>query len=413
MNKDMLRVETDIVIFGGGIAGLWLANRLVAEGFHIVIFENHTLGGQQTRCSQGIIHGGTKYALNAILSSEVQAISDMPRRWRDCLTGSGEIDLSQTKVRSNAHYMWSSAGLGSKITAFFASKALKSKVSAVVPDNRPDAFTSKAFTGSLYELDEFVVDVPSLLSNLIKNLKKQNIQILKTPPSLQWNPPSNHSQECIAFDCPEEQSTIELHAQKFILASGEGNTRVSKALNRDNNPTPLSKMQLRPLQMVLGRASELPEIFAHCIGNNPKPLLTITTHETYTGDKVWYIGGLIAEEGVDQTREELIEATCRAFSTHLPWIELPEDMTWTTHRVNRAEPHQDSGGKPDTVFVSEHQNQFTVWPTKLALAPALADSVLEKLEQSAIIPRCAFSKRIKIPEAEICLPLWDDVFDSH
>ena len=60
------------MIFGGGIAGLWMANRLTDEGYHVIIIEPHELGGQQTRCSQGIIHGGTKYALNAVLSTEVQ-----------------------------------------------------------------------------------------------------------------------------------------------------------------------------------------------------------------------------------------------------------------------------------------------------------------------------------------------------
>ena len=70
-------LRPDIVIFGGGIAGLWLINRLNAAGYQCLLLESATLGGDQTLASQGIIHGGLKYALGGNLSNESEAISAM------------------------------------------------------------------------------------------------------------------------------------------------------------------------------------------------------------------------------------------------------------------------------------------------------------------------------------------------
>ena len=90
-----LRYSTDIVIFGGGVAGLWLLNALRSAGYQAILFEKESLGGAQTMASQGIIHGGLKYALQGALSSATQAIADMPSRWRACLDGSGELDWGE------------------------------------------------------------------------------------------------------------------------------------------------------------------------------------------------------------------------------------------------------------------------------------------------------------------------------
>lgn len=68
-------IPLDIAIFGGGIAGLWLANLLRQRGFSCVVLEAGTLGGGQTLLSQGILHGGLKYALGGTLSSESEAIA--------------------------------------------------------------------------------------------------------------------------------------------------------------------------------------------------------------------------------------------------------------------------------------------------------------------------------------------------
>ena len=60
----------DIVILGGGVSGLWSLNRLRQSGYNAILIESTKLGSGQTRYAQGIIHGGTKYALTGQMNSE-------------------------------------------------------------------------------------------------------------------------------------------------------------------------------------------------------------------------------------------------------------------------------------------------------------------------------------------------------
>ena len=94
----MTRPDLDAIIIGGGIAGLWLLNRLTSDGYGCVLLEADELGCGQTLASQGMIHGGIKYALGGALTGASEAIADMPDRWRAALAGEGPVDLSGLEV---------------------------------------------------------------------------------------------------------------------------------------------------------------------------------------------------------------------------------------------------------------------------------------------------------------------------
>jgi len=98
-------LSVDISIFGGGIAGLWALARLRQAGYQAVLFQQGAFGGVQTLASQGIIHGGSKYALTGKLTAASQAIADMPGIWRDCLSGTGELDLSAVSLPVSAYLL--------------------------------------------------------------------------------------------------------------------------------------------------------------------------------------------------------------------------------------------------------------------------------------------------------------------
>ena len=66
-------LSTDVLIVGGGIAGLWLHARLRQLGYASLLVENASLGGGQSVKSQGIIHGGAKYALHGALTGAFPA----------------------------------------------------------------------------------------------------------------------------------------------------------------------------------------------------------------------------------------------------------------------------------------------------------------------------------------------------
>ena len=94
----MARIDVEVAIVGAGIAGLWLGNLLAQRGIAFAICEAEAVGGVQTAASQGIVHGGLKYALGGEATSASRSLATMPARWRACLAGHGDADLRGVPV---------------------------------------------------------------------------------------------------------------------------------------------------------------------------------------------------------------------------------------------------------------------------------------------------------------------------
>jgi glycerol-3-phosphate dehydrogenase len=393
------QLTTDVVIIGAGIAGLWLHHRLNDLGYHALLLENGLIGEGQTLSSQGIIHGGSKYALNGILSKASQVISTMPARWKACLAGQGEIDLSSVKKLTEHQLLWSQDRLSSKMVSFFASKALRSRMQFVEKKQRPAPFSDPAFKGALYQLDEPVLDVPSLLEAMVKPWQERMLAV-PADTDYQWQKNGAQIESLLVGQ------QFEIKAKQFILTAGEGNESVIKSMQQDQ-----PAMQRRPLQMLLCKSRDannpLPTIYAHSLGSGSKPIATISSHRDKTGNVVWYLGGNIAEQGVGKAPEALIGEARALLSEILPWVELPE-LEWATHPVNRAEPQQSNRSRPDSAFVSSQGNLHVCWPTKLALAPDLADQAISAIEKSGLAADT--HQNPDFPHPQIAASLWDRAF---
>ena len=363
-------ISTDVLIVGAGVAGLWLNARLRKQGFSTIVVERESLGGGQSVKSQGIIHGGAKYALHGALTGASEAIADMPRRWREALAGDGELDLSGVRILSQAHYLWSPGTLAGNLTSFFASKAVRGRVDQVKGEQLPPALQDPRFKGKVYRLAELVVDVPSLIERLA-NLAGDGLL-------------AGHSIEPL-FDNNEwvglRVDGRDIHAQRIVFSAGAGNAELLASAGIS-----VPAQQLRPLHMVLVKGPSLKPLYAHCLGGGPKPRITVTTHPAANGEWVWYLGGDIAEaDGVAREPAEQIAVAQKELSNLLPWVDLSQAQ-WATLRVNRAEPAQSGLVRPDNAFLSDQGRLLVGWPTKLALAPDFSDRVLQALEQDGIKP---------------------------
>nr|MBO2509418.1 FAD-dependent oxidoreductase [Gammaproteobacteria bacterium] len=385
-------LSTDVLIIGGGVAGLWLNARLRRQGFATLLVENASLGGGQTLKSQGIIHGGTKYALHGALSGSAEAIADMPRRWREALAGSGELDLSGVRLLSDAHYLWSPGTLTGNLASFFASKAMRTRVDQVKDDQLPPALQSPAFKGKVYRLNELVLDVPSLVARLAELagdglLAGSRIAALR------------NGEELVGLRVDD----YEIRAQRIVLSAGAGNEALLAELGL-RQPA----QQRRPLHMVLVKGPSLKPLYAHCLGGGPKPRITVTSHPAADGQWVWYLGGDIAEaDGVARDQTAQIAAARRELETLLPWIDLAE-ARFATLRVDRAEPAQSGLVRPDNAFLAEHGRLLVGWPTKLALAPDFADRVLASLERADLRP-AARPPLPALPRPPLARPVWEEL----
>jgi glycerol-3-phosphate dehydrogenase len=394
-------VQADVAIFGGGIAGLWLLARLRNAGFNAVLLETRTLGAGQTHYAQGIIHGGTKYALTGSVGSSANAIADMPRIWRDCLAGTGELDLREVKILSPFQYMWSTEKLTSRLAGFFASHLMRSRTKPLDKDEQPVVFQTGQFKGQVYRLEEPVLDTASLIKALAQPHESeiwpvhgaQNIHFgstgkLGTPPAVQLTAPTGQS--------------VKLQTKRLVLAAGKGNQALLAALNR-SQPV----MQLRPVHMVMMRGLLLDGVFAHCIGMTDKPRITITTHKDRNGQTVWYLGGQLAEDGVQRTPLAQLDAARSELTDILPWLDFSA-VQWASLLIDRAEPRQPGSKRPDNAFVEEQDGIITAWPVKMALAPMLAQNTINLLKQGGVTPGTP-NDTFMWPERPSFAPLpWDE-----
>lgn len=386
--------STDIVIFGGGVAGLWLLNRLSAEGYGTILLEQNKLGGGQSINAQGIIHGGLKYALHGALGGASQAIADMPRRWRDCIEGRGEIDLSACRVLSPHFLLWSGAGIGAGMKAFLGSKAIAGRTAPAAAEEIPEILRGR---GAVYRLPDFVLDARSLIEALARP-HRDKIHMIGPQTSTDaaerrraLGPADACAEEHVEFQSSAGRrelrvraagASMSIKARRYIFCAGEGN---KKLIGRAGLLLP--RCQSRPLKMVSVGGASLPPIFMHALGAgfSATPMLTITSHVDAAGEPVWYLGGELAERGTGRTDAAQIDAAKRQLAGLLPETHL-RDLRWRCRDINRAEPASPGGRRPDNACVSAEQDIIVAWPVKLALAPALADLVVRSLRGDGIEP---------------------------
>lgn len=394
--------DVDIAVIGGGIGGLWLLNRLRARGYNAVLFEHEALGNQQSVNSQGMIHGGIKYALSGMLTGSSEAIADMPEHWRRCLHGEGDVDLRGVNILSDHFYLWSSDTIASRLTSFFASKLTRGRVDNVAPDERHPIFQDPAFRGNVYRLVDMVLDVPSVLAKLAANARGCIYHI--DGDSMSFERDARGEVIALIANCGAE--TIRCNAQCFIFSAGAGNAEL---LAKIGSKKP--EMQCRPLHQALVKHAYPHALYAHCTGVNPSPRLTISSHRLYDGSWAWYLGGDLATDGVAMSDAQLIDTAKNELHELFPWVNFGETR-WATLRIDRAEPKQKGLVKPDKAFAGiaeKHANVIVAWPTKLTLAPNMADEVEALLSIDPKAPplpaACA-----NLPAPRIAKPCWELLF---
>lgn len=377
-------IDIDVLIFGGGVAGLWTLSRLRGCGYRCLLLESRALGATQSIGSQGIIHGGVKYALTGEASSAARAIADMPARWADCLAGRGEVDLSAVRTISPCTYLWTTPGLVSRVAGLAASKVLRTNVERVPGQDRPPALARAPRGVDVYRVEEPVLDARSVLYALVDWTRCPPVRYDALDPASVRNVDGRAMLRASVSD-----EWVEVHAAHIVLTAGPGNEPLLRTLAPLRPPE--ARMQRRPLHMAMvrGPADVLPPLFGHCLGASSLPRLTVTgwsSDSTPAGEPrhvVWYIGGQVAERGVDLSPEAQIMEARRELAACVPWVNT-SGCRWATARWERAEGLAADGRRPDLPVLHSSALVSVAWPSKLALAPLLADQVVACLGERGI-----------------------------
>lgn len=356
-------MDMDVVIFGGGAAGLWLLDDLTRRDWNAVLLEAHALGTGQTVAAQGIIHGGLKYTLQGLLTKSATSIREMPAIWRECLDGQREPNLSAVRRRSDECYLWRTDSLSSRLGMLGAQFGLRVAPQSVAADDRPEIL--RGCPGTVARLPEQVISTVSLIEVLAN---RNRDRLLKVDPAR------------VTFQCRQpgevasiQSGDIEIHPRAVVFSAGAGNATLRRSVG-----LAVEAMQRRPLHMVLLRGERLPIFQGHCV-DGAKTRVTITSEADSSGRTVWQVGGQIAEDGVAWDERTLLSQAREELRSVLPGIDL-SSVEWSTYRVDRAEGIAPGGKRPESVQIRRDGNCLTAWPTKLALVPQLATELVAELQ---------------------------------
>jgi glycerol-3-phosphate dehydrogenase len=367
-------MQLDAVIFGGGVAGLWLLDELTRRGRSALLLESDALGSGQTIASQGIIHGGLKYTLQGLLTRSARSIRDMPALWQDCLTGQSEPNLTATHVRSDCCYLWRTDSVASRLGMIGARVGLRTASESLSTDERPDVL--KNCPGSVSRLNEQVISPRSFLNDLAGRHRDRILKIDRMSGDVggpRFEQDETGRVTSLHLRDPNSGAELELQPATVVLTAGAGNAGLRRRLGLDEQA-----MQRRPLHMVLCRG-ELLVLNGHCV-DGAKTRVTITSDVDNASQVIWQIGGQLSEDGVTMDEPELLMYAKQEIEAMIPGVDL-SGMAWSTYRVDRAERAMPQGKRPETIQILEDANILTAWPTKLVLAPVLAETLCERIER--------------------------------
>ena len=368
-------MQVDALIFGGGVAGLWLLDELHQRGWNTLLLEAKELGHGQTVASQGIIHGGLKYTLQGLMTRSATNIREMPGIWRDCLNGLRKPDLSQTRMRADDCCLWRTDSVSSRLGMIGARFGLRVSPQALADDERPEIL--KDCPGTVSRLEEQVISTPSMIQAFADAHQSRILKIdFPNHVELVSADGPEAGLKSVKLTHPNTGEMLELNPNVSIFSAGGGNAALRAACGLST-----SNMQRRPLHMVMVRGRSLPHLNGHCV-DGASTRVTVTSDTDSQGRVVWQLGGQVAELGTSMQPDELARFARSELQAAVPGINLT-DTEWTTYRVDRAEGLDENGKRPDNARVIREGRILTVWPTKLALAPLAALSAIDQMNDFA------------------------------
>lgn len=387
----------DFLVFGSGIAGLWLYNDLRRKGFSVTLIEQDRLGGIQTIGSQGMIHGGQKYTLGGAVPDVASRVAAMPALWQECLAGKGLLDLSAVEVLAAEQIMWPDSSLFSGVASFAAAKSVNGKTEKRGGHALPEALRLHGIrTG--YVLHEMVMDSKSLVGALLQNGREEIYKARLT--NLERDKDGNIVHAVLAGD---DGKAVTVAARYYIFACGKGNEDILPMLGAD----PQKITQRRPLRQVMAAGLPYP-LFGHCVSAHPKPRVTVTSYRRPEGGYLWYLGGGLAEAGTGMDEAAHIRFAAKEMRALFPELDWNR-VKWGTWDVDRAEAFDEKGRLPAGPSIRPFGNALVVWPAKMTFAPALSLLLGEWLEKEAVRPAIKTGAVLPFKMPEEALYPWETI----
>ncbi|MES2708424.1 MAG: FAD-dependent oxidoreductase [Verrucomicrobiota bacterium] len=381
-------IHRQVIIAGAGIAGLWTLRRLLAAGYDAILLERDAIGAGQTLGAQGILHGGVKYGLDGSNRDIAARLRALPPVWHECLAGKREPSLAAARTLSPCQHLWAGGSWLAQVGATVGARAMQGEVRKLERADWPAALSGGGHKGAVYELEETVLEVKTVLAALAEPVRDRIFHAETT--RFETRPDGGLA----ALHCGNPRLTADV----FLFMAATGNERAAEALGLGREIT-----QRRPLKQIMVRG-KLPALYGHCVTVSPKPVVTITSHPL-EDEMVWYLGGGVAEDGVTMTDEEAITSARRKLMEIFPNLDFSQTR-WACWSVDRAEPNA-ARRLPDGPALVERGNAALAWPAKLVYAPALAEKALDFVAGRLSPAAVPASDAIPLPLAEMGTFPWE------
>ena len=359
-------MRLDAVIFGGGAAGLWLLDRLSRDGHHVVLLESRGLGAGETVGSQGILNVGRSIKASGLSSRVTKPLRELPNVWRDALLGRIVPNLTRTRLRSECCYLWQAES--SVVPSSRERGVFGAHLNEPHPDDERPAVLTEV-TGPVRRVPEQVICPASYLADLADQYRDR-LLLIDAERGLQFWMNSPGEVDAIQLTSPTDGRTLELRPRQVIFTAGCDNARLRERVGLSVDALPS-----RPLHMVLARGN-LPELNGHCV-EGAANLVTVTSDFDGDGRTVWQIGGRIAKDGMKLDPHAQTERVRAELACILPRLNL-KGVEWSTYRLDRVEEEFGNSSRREAIQVFCAGNVTTGCPTKLVLAPVLADEIADR-----------------------------------
>ncbi len=362
-------LECDVLVVGGGVQGLWLANDLTRRGFSVTLLTDRALGFGQTLHSHLLLHRGYLYSDLEL----IKQIRESERMFRFFV----DEHMAEPPNRVTMYVMNRAEELRRRQT--WAAADLRwapCKLPAVFAGGEAGHATAMA-TGEMW------LDGEELMAALAAPVAGRLVRAA----GARFEPQSG------AVVATSNGIELAFAADYVVLAAGAGNAALAHAALRGGSgrgaPVP---QQLRRSQMMVVRNAELPDIaFVH------PELSLFSVAKRWDGEVVWLVsfGSDETYEGdpagddppVDRAR---LGAGVNALARVVPSLGSSEvEWGWYTGLKSELRQRDRPGALPSGLAVEtvEEGRILAVWPTKLTLAPLAATRVAEVLQEWGAEPR--------------------------
>lgn len=366
-------IKLDVLIIGGGVQGLWLLNDLQQHGYSVLLLERRELGGEQTCHSHVYIHQGHLYR-ELDLAEPLKVVRALWDQWFNVHYP------PQYGVRPS-HFGFRDLAEAQRIKSLWEQPRLQLSYKSVpLP-----AALNGGVTQVVFESPETCLDAQWLVEELRRG-PGDFISSIHQIERISIN--GNQVEEVQVIMPGRERLTFQ--PQALILAAGAGNQGLldlASGGKRQLLGLVSDAQQIRKAHMLIvkGKKGDLDQltgvfelntrlfIVSRDLGNE-----TVWLISDDRSPSLWFIEDWMAYDA----RSWLPRVWVSLQQLAPRYFKQPNRLEWGIYEAPKAE------GRAGGVIPGEERieqfglkNLWTVWPTKLTLAPKVSDQVRQQIQK--------------------------------